>query len=122
MKGVSRRSFLKTTATGAGALALTRIIPGTWIRTANAAKTGYFESEFGINSGGNANVGRNIGHCQHADGLTVSVTHDCHQHLLVLGPVDYFVVSGSTGGNGLGTNGTAPREKPDETASYREAT
>lgn len=51
MKGVSRRSFIKTTATGAGALALTRIIPGTWIRTANAAKTGYFESEFGINDG-----------------------------------------------------------------------
>jgi TldD protein len=49
MKDESRRSFLKKTATGAGVLALSRIVPGAWVRSANAAKSGYFESEFGIN-------------------------------------------------------------------------
>ncbi|MBW1790313.1 MAG: twin-arginine translocation signal domain-containing protein [Deltaproteobacteria bacterium] len=49
MKDVSRRNFIKTTAAGAGVLALSQIVPGAWIQSANASTTDYFESEFGIN-------------------------------------------------------------------------
>ena len=48
MSRISRRSFLKTTASGAGALALSRIIPGRWVSPTNAITKGYFESEFGV--------------------------------------------------------------------------
>lgn len=51
MKLITRRSFLKTTATGAGTLALSRVIPGTWVFPSQATTQGYFESEFGINDG-----------------------------------------------------------------------
>ena len=51
MKRITRRTFLKTTATGAGALALSRILPGSWTYPAQAEAQGYFESEFGIDDG-----------------------------------------------------------------------
>ena len=51
MKLINRRSFLKTSAAGAGALALSQVLPGGWIRQAQASPKGYFESEFGIDDG-----------------------------------------------------------------------
>lgn len=49
MGSMSRRGFIGTSVAIGGAAALTRIIPNTWVRSANAAATGFFESEFGIN-------------------------------------------------------------------------
>lgn len=51
MKLINRRSFLKNSAAGAGALALSRIIPGSWVSTTKAISKEYFESEFGIDDG-----------------------------------------------------------------------
>ena len=50
MQEISRRTFLKSTATGAGALTLSTIFPGTWISCSQFSKKGYFEKEFGITS------------------------------------------------------------------------
>ena len=51
MKTITRRSFLGTTAVGAGAVALSHVIPGSWVNAANAKTEGYFETEFGITDG-----------------------------------------------------------------------
>jgi len=45
---VTRRNFLKTTATAAGAAAAAHLLPVGWYSLANAGKPGYFASEFGI--------------------------------------------------------------------------
>jgi len=48
MKGITRRSFLKTTAAAAGAAAVARVMPGGWLGHAHAEVPGYFEAEFGV--------------------------------------------------------------------------
>lgn len=49
MGSMNRRAFLNSSLAIGSAAAFTHIIPGGWIRTANAAPNGFFESEFGIN-------------------------------------------------------------------------
>lgn len=48
MGSISRRGFLNTSAAFGGGIALTRIIPGVWVKSVNAATSGFFGSEFGI--------------------------------------------------------------------------
>ena len=51
MKAIPRRSFLKNAATATGALAMSSVIPGSWISCTRVRSNGYFESEFGIDDG-----------------------------------------------------------------------
>ena len=51
MDQITRRSFLKTTATAAGAAAAAHVLPVGWYSLARAGGPGYFESEFGISDG-----------------------------------------------------------------------
>jgi len=48
MKKVSRRSFLKTSATAAAVTLATPVLPKAWYALARADSPGYFEREFGI--------------------------------------------------------------------------
>ena len=48
MSEITRRSFLKTTATAAGAAAAVHVLPVGWYRLARADTPDYFGSEFGI--------------------------------------------------------------------------
>ncbi len=50
MKPLTRRSFIKTTAAGTGAIAMVNFLPGCLINSqgSDALIQGYFESEFGI--------------------------------------------------------------------------
>ena len=49
MRLMNRRDFLITSSMLGGAATLTRIFPNSWLGTAHAGTTGFFESEFGIN-------------------------------------------------------------------------
>jgi len=51
MSEISRRGFLKTTAAAAGIAAAGSVIPGAWLRIANADAPDYFLKEFGITDG-----------------------------------------------------------------------
>ena len=51
MKPITRRSFLRSGASVAIAVAAVPMIPSGCLRSPSESKTGYFESEFGISDG-----------------------------------------------------------------------
>ena len=48
MKKVSRRSFLKTSATAAAVTLAAPVLPKAWYALARADSPGYFDREFGV--------------------------------------------------------------------------
>ncbi len=66
-------------------------------------------------------VGRYTGHCEHACGFSVTITNDRHEHLLVTGSTDRFVVISPPPTDGGRADDAASTQRPQQQTKRRDA-